>query len=191
MKDLDRELRPIPPPRPRTPAGAAHRRVERAQRPASDPKAGAAGGPASLSALARELTSDLKQIGGEAQTLARLRIERAKLATREAAHTALLGSWLAIVGIVITVAASILFLIGLSDAVSDLAGNTEWVGPLIVGGVGLASGWMGLRCLRRRMEAAAAASILEQFGTPPPAETDPVGQRNGPSTASTTHARTT
>lgn len=112
---------------------------------------------------------DLAAMGRETQRLAGLRWQRVRLAIREGGWTLVFGAWLALVGVVMTVVASVLFVLGLAQGVSALVDDTAWVGRLVVG-VGIVGGYAAaFFVLRRHFERRFAEQLRRRYEPTPPA----------------------
>lgn len=120
----------------------------------------------------KAVESEALLAGRELLEVLRLRWQRLRLGTRERAHSLLLALWLAVVGVVASVVATGLLVLGLAGGVSDLFSGRPWIGRLLVGAAVLALAVGALRRMRTLMR----RSFLEQLEQAEPAgPAGPVG----------------
>ena len=119
--------------------------------------------------LWQEMRRDLTSMGREARTLAELRLERGRVAAARGGLNAVFAAWLTWVAVVASAVAAVLLVLGLSGAVTALAGETPWVGRLVVGVVFLIAGGAAFLVSRRRLDRAAVERIRKRFGAAAPA----------------------
>lgn len=117
----------------------------------------------------KELRADLSEIAAELRKLALLRWERTRLAASEGAFGLAFAAFGALAAAVATSVAAALFVIGLSGALTALAGGRSWVGQLAGGAIVLGGGVLLLHVGHRRFQRAFVRRLEAELGGPEPA----------------------
>jgi hypothetical protein len=93
---------------------------------------------------------ELREIGARGRRLADLLVERARVGLRNSVFRLVLGAWLVLVVVTITVSAAVAVVDGLRAAIGGAAGS-PWVGDLAGGGLVLVAVWVAAVTVRARV----------------------------------------
>jgi hypothetical protein len=116
------------------------------QDPTGAPDATTAGAPGELA----QALDELREIGAGARRLADLLVERARVGLRNSVFRLVLGAWLVLVVVTITVSAAVAVVAGLRGAIGGAAGS-PWVGDLAGGGLVLGAVWAAAVTVRGQL----------------------------------------
>lgn len=117
--------------------------------------------------LWRQIRADVTSMGRDAETLARLRWQRVRVAVKEEALGLAFGAWMLLLGVVMTIVAAIYLVVGMVRGVSALADGSQWAGPLAVGSAIVLGGLVAFAVVRRRIELRFCEEIERRFGPAP------------------------